>query len=161
MLKLSTGQLFLHGGYTDSGLVGDTDISTDMNNWVTKASSQNTRYMHACSEHTGYIWLGGGREDATTETYDLSTNSWTYGPDLPNYLYWPGEFLSHAAVLTYFGGYENKNIYQLNTEQNGWIKIREMSQKRSFFPALSISGNVCRGVKQVKQPPSQLINGQE
>ena len=94
-----------------------------MNTWVTKASSRNNRKYHACAEHAGYIWLGGGEEDDTTEKYELSTNSWTKGPNLPNTGNFPGEFLSHAGVLTYAGGYENENIYQLNTEQNGWIKV--------------------------------------
>jgi len=167
MLQLTSGQLFLHGGWTDpnptpkSKDVGDTYISTVLGTWVTKASSQHSRSFHTCSEHTGYIWLGGGRADATTEKYELSTNTWRYGPDLPNYDSGPGEFLSHAGVLIYAGGYENKNIYQLNTEQTGWIKIGEMSQNRRFFPALSISGNVCRGVSQVTPPPSELMNGRE
>jgi len=162
MLQLTTGQLFLHGGETTRlGSAGDTYISTDMRTWVTEASSQHDRSWHTCSEHTGYIWLGGGRDGATTEQYELSTNSWTYGPDLPNYVALPGEFLSQAGVLIYAGGYDNKNIYQLNKHQDGWIKIGEMSQKRSFFPALFISGNVCRGVKQVTQPTSEFLNGQE
>merc|ERR1712106_1067187 len=155
MLQLISGQLFLHGGLTSSGRVGDTYLPTDMSTWVSKASSRYHRSYHACAEHNGYIWLGGGDDGATTEKYDLSTNSWTKGPDLPNTGIFPGVFLSHAGVLTYAGGYGNKNIYQLNREQNGWIKIGEMSQKRSRFPALSISGNVCRGIKQVTPPPSE------
>merc|ERR1711892_598182 len=88
MLQLTTGQLFLHGGDAGSDRFGDTFISTDMSTWVTKASSQDARSGHACVEHGGYIWLGGGSTPmwfGTTEKYDLSTNSWTSGPDLPNY----------------------------------------------------------------------------
>ena len=142
MLQLTSGQLFLHGGGTSSGFVGVTYISTDMNTWVTKASSQNTRKYHACAEHAGYIWLGGGRDDGTTEKYELSTNSWTYGTDLPNYAYWPGEFLSHAGVLTYAGGYGNKNIYQLNMEQNGWIQVFKRIYNYVIMNTLSDRRNV-------------------
>jgi len=157
MLQLTTGQLFLHGGSDDEDRFGDTFISTDMSTWVTKASSQDARSGHACVEHGGYIWLGGGSRPmwfGTTEKYDLSTNSWTSGPDLPNYgNYGNGEFITHDGKLMYAGGDENKNIYQLNTEQNGWIKIGEMSMERLNFPMLVISENVCKGVRQVPPPP--------
>jgi len=147
MLQLTTGQLFLHGGHTRSGTVtvGDTYLSMDMMSpWVAKASSQNTRRYHACAEHAGYIWIGGGYDDATTEKYELSTNTWTYGPDLPDFKYWPGKLITNAGgVLTYAGGYTYKNIYQLKTEQNEWIKIGEMAQIRRKFPALTVSEKIC------------------
>ena len=124
MLQLTTGQLYLHGGIiTGHAAAGDTYISTDMRTWVTKASSKQVREYHACVEHAGYIWTGGQYEDGTTEKYELSTNSWTSGPDLPNYFLYPGELISHAGVMTYAGGDGNKNIYQLNAEQDGWIKV--------------------------------------
>jgi len=164
MLLLTTGQLFLHGGYTSSGPVGDTYISEDMRTWVKMTSSPKPMHYHACVEHAGSIWLGGGYydwnykgdgyKDGTTEKYQLSTDSWTNGPDLPTYTCPPGEFISHGGMLTYAGGSNNKNIYQLNTKQNGWIKIGEMTQNRAWFPALTISENICKGVKQVKPPSS-------
>jgi len=171
MLQLTNGQLFLHGGETFSEMLGDTYISTDMSSWFTKASSNKPRANHACSEHAGHIWLGGGqrdvrhvRHDATTEKYELKTNTWTNGPDLPNYDGTTGRLITIDGRLTYAGGSGTKNIYQLNTEQNGWIKIGEMSQQRIGFPGfpmLVITENVCRGVKHVTPPPSELNNGQE
>ena len=144
MLQLTTGQLFLHGGKTDpGGSAGDTYISTDMRTWVTKASSKNTRRYHACVEHAGYVWLGGGKDDGTTEKYELSTDTWTYGPDLPNYSSWSGVLMSNFGLLTYAGGYDKKNIYQL-TEQNGWIKV---------FKSLYIS--------EIIQAPSDRRDGTE
>ena len=119
MLQLTTGQLFLHGGSTGSGSVGDTYISTDMRTWERRRSSKKTRQYHACVEHDGYIWLA----DGTTEKYDLKTNSWTYGSDLPNYSYFPGVLMSNYGLMTYTGGPGNKNIYQLNAKQDGWIKV--------------------------------------
>merc|ERR1711892_284585 len=161
MLQLTTGQLFLHGGWTCSGPVGDTYISRDMRTWVTKASSIRVRKYHACVEHAGYVWLGGEYNDATTEKYELGTNSWINGPDLPYRTSDPGVLMSNFGLLTYAGGSDNKNIYQLNAEQNGWIKIREMEQNRYDFPALAISENTCRGVRQVQPPQTEREIGQD
>merc|ERR1711892_597592 len=171
MLQLATGQLFMNGGEQMwSETVGDTYISTDLRTWVTKASSNKPRANHACSEHAGHIWLGGGhnydrRHDATTEKYDLKTNTWKNGPDLPNFDGTTGRLITIDGRLIYAGGTGTKNIFQLNTEQDGWIKIGEMSQERNSyfdgFPALIISENICRGlgVKPVPIPLSEHKNG--
>jgi len=163
MLQLTTGQLFLHGGDNNfDGLLVDTYVSKDlMSPWVAKASSQKKRYKPTCVEHAGYVWLGGGEDDATTEKYELSTDSWINGPDLPNYSSRPGVLMSNLGLLTYAGGVDNKNIYQLNPEQNGWIKIGEMAQNRHYFPALTISENICKGVGQVPLPKTERENGQD
>ena len=126
-----------------------------------KASSKKNRYYHTCAEHAGHIWLGGGYRDATTEKYDVSSNTWTSGPDLPYINYYPGTLITSSNSLIYTGGKYNKNIYQLNSAQNGWIQVStnvhiclkpytlcqigEMAQRRYAFPALTMSENTCRG----------------
>merc|ERR1739838_1243188 len=88
--------------------------------------------------------------------YDVSSNTWTSGPDLPNHSYLPGKLIS-SNFLIYVGGYGNKNIYQLNSAQNGWIQIGEMAQRRYLFPALTMSENTCRGEKIEGKPTSTLL----
>ena len=87
------------------------------------ASSKKVRSYHACVEHDGYVWIGGGDNDATTEKYDPDTNTWINGPDLPKDSSYPGVLMSNYGLLTYTGGSDNKNIYQRITEQKGWIKV--------------------------------------
>ena len=50
MLQLSMGELFLHGGNTVSGDVGDTHNSLDMITWTQKMSGKNHRKYHALAE---------------------------------------------------------------------------------------------------------------
>ena len=119
MLQLSSGELFLHGGNTDTGDVGDTYISSDMTTWTKKMSSKTRRKYHACTEreHAGYICVGG---HGTTEIYSVKTNSWTATLDLPDSGY-QGQFISYNRVLIYAAG--GLIIYQLNAHEDGWIKV--------------------------------------
>merc|ERR1712106_891377 len=65
--------------------------------------------------------------------------------------------ITSSNSLIYAGGKGNKNIYQLNPAQNGWIQIGEMAQRRYFYPALTMSESICRGEKIEGKPTSTLL----
>jgi len=162
MIALSTGEIFLHGGYTNGSGVSDTYLSTDLISWQTRASTKIYRYglSCACTEVTlgteQEVWVGGA---GTTEIYSVATDTWRTGPSLPSAENYPGEFVSYNGQLYHTEGCPPaKNIYQLKdgwTQEDGWEKIGEMTGRRLYYQAMIISQDMCEGLgkKKTKQTP--------
>ena len=63
-----------------------------------------------------------------TEIYNIANDTWRHGPQLPYRTTVPGEFVTHGSLLIYLGGdLEEKRIYQLNKEKDGWIFVSHYS----------------------------------
>jgi hypothetical protein len=132
MLQLSSGELFINGGYSDSGILSDTYISEDHSGWKQMISSKKPRQYHTCTEVTlnsdQQVWVGGSLDDSSSEFFQLGEETWTWtdGPDLPDFSMFPGRIGSQNGKLIYAGGYKNKNIYQLKdvwTQRDAWTKV--------------------------------------
>ena len=115
------------GGFTDGYIPTSATYSYNLDTgteWIQKASMSIPRSYHACSVLDNEIWVGGTYSNGDdTEMYNITTNQWLPGPPLPYQTEWPGEFVTHGPLLFYMGGYEEKRIYQLNKEKNGWIFV--------------------------------------
>ena len=127
-------------------------------------ASEKARGRHSCAEVTiknsQQVLISGGLYDAS-EIYSVSSNTWTRGPNLPNFSSVGGEIVSYLNQVYYAGGYRNFDIYQLKddwTQQDAWImvstyllsmccyylvQIGRMTHPRSYFPAMVISQDVC------------------
>lgn len=129
MLTLTTtGDVFLHGGRTNSGSARDTYLSSDLTSWQPRASSEIDREFHACTEVTidteQEVWVGSA---STTEIYSVATKTWREGPNLPNRQWYSNEFTSYNGHV-YFadGSSSSRDIYQLKTgwtREDGWEKV--------------------------------------
>ena len=138
LLALSSGGLFLHGGYLAGYTrIADTHISTNLQTWEPMKPSKKPRGGHACTEVTikdlQQVWIGGGisgEDPSTSEIYLVSSNTWTQGPDIPNFESASGEFATYLDHVYYAGGsgkYSNFGIYKLKdnwTQQDGWTKVK-------------------------------------
>ena len=116
--------------------------------WVYSANLSEARYDHACAVHKGMIFaIGGGGMGLwqngncceglyqnSVEIFDPSTESWTFGPELPKALSGAQAF-SWGGYLWVFGGrttteYGNV-VYRL--EESGWTVYRNIDQQVDNF----------------------------
>jgi hypothetical protein len=125
MLYIS-GYVVMVGGHTADGNSTSATYSYNLDTgteWTQQASMNIPRRFHACSVLDNEIWVGGTYYGDDTEMYNITTNQWLPGPQLPYQTRYPGEFVTHGPLLFYMGGYWEKMIYQLNKEKNGWIFV--------------------------------------
>jgi len=149
--------VYIFGGFTDSGEIGETYKLTSSNRW-SKLSSLNTkRRNHACVEWDGGILAIGGFVNgdglSTVERYDIESNQWISFTPLLVKLY------RHQAVVWgddvyVLGGYDstnrvyNKVVYKLKKGSQTWEVVPGVSvdlgtDKRSIFPYLITSNIHC------------------
>jgi len=93
------------------------------------------------------ILVAGGKGTRTTEIFNLQSNTWRLGPDLPNTIY--GYQLvkarpssQYAAFLIGGGGYDgNTNIYGLSKDFKSFTKIGDF-KRRIYFVAMTLPDKV-------------------
>ena len=88
---------------------------------------------------------GNGGYLKSTEIYDLNTQVWTRGPDLPTTVSYssmvtasPGS--KHAAYLVggYQGGSVANKIFAINNNMDQWIEVGRLTTPRKYHVALRI-----------------------
>jgi len=149
------GKLYKIGGYGGSGAaqawLDIYDIAA--NTWTTGADMPGARYWIDCApiDLTGTdpkIYCAGGYTTAGTNTlyiYDINTNSWTTGANLPTNRYnYAG--VAHNNLYYVIGGYTTATTATMDVYDpvaNTWDSTKApMGATRRYFHAEEIGGKI-------------------
>ena len=84
--------------------------------------------------------MAGGQNSKTSEIFDLATQTWRYGPDLPvsNQLYW-GASVPYGDTFLIIGGYDyeySDSILSFDPTLDSWVELpQKLTQGRNKFAA--------------------------
>ena len=145
--------VYVVGGWTMGD--GDSEWATtmlkfDLDNpagkWQQVETPFKTRALAVRSHNNQLIVVGGLQQDGgptnQVHVYDLKTNKWTQGPDIPAeggikaFGCSAVSMAGHLLVSTYDGG-----IYQLAEGNSGWAKVHELKSGRFFHQMLPVGEN--------------------
>ena len=85
-VTLGGGQIFVCGGSTDNGATNSAFVFDTVTGTITPTSPMPTaRYLITGDRQGNIVYVAAGFGTGTTlETYDITTDTWTTLPDLPN-----------------------------------------------------------------------------
>ena len=151
--------VYVVGGYTDSGNTGDTyRLSLSSKQWVKQSSLNTPRGYHGCAEWDGGIMViggynGGSNYLSSVEKYNPVSNKWFTFTPLPKSL-WYMQVLVWDNDLYVFGGHvnseKNEKVYKLKKDEETWetlgVTLNDTlhSLQRRVFPAVTLSTIHCK-----------------
>ena len=147
------GQVIINGGRYGEDAMKNTWALKDTG-WEDIGDMTVGRYFHSCAEFSGKLFsIGGKATDGTilnsVEIYDLTSQTWSKGPDLPEGLY-AGQAVTYQGTLYYMAGANsgetaNSKIFKLSDEDSDWEEVPGVSLEepyRGVFPALLVPSNL-------------------
>jgi hypothetical protein len=124
------------------------------NTWTRVTDTLEQRDGPACGyiKNTAgrFVVLAGGRKSSTTEIFDLSTNTWTTGPNLGEDIQ-KGRMVSvnNGEEVLLIGGYNGKKgnaltaIRRMGSSMNSWKTVGNLGTARFDHVAFVVStGNL-------------------
>jgi hypothetical protein len=122
--------LLFTGGWID-GSPSARVFSLQGGRWTELPAMSRGRSDLACVYHKQEVWAIGGWT-TTTEIFNLETNSWRDGPDLPKSMYY-GQAVEYEDQLYVI--YSNGKVYLYS--ENAWLKVANIQSYfgRPIFPA--------------------------
>ena len=119
-------------------------LSLQGGRWTELPSMSRARRGLACVYHKQEVWAIRG-DTTATEIFNLETNSWRDGPDLPKSMY-RGQTVEYEDQLYAIDRYGPVYLYS----QNAWLKVADMqsSAERPIFlaPVVNRQSLKCRAV---------------
>merc|ERR1711892_661195 len=106
--------------------------------WVAVSSLNTARYKHSCAVLDSRIYVMGGLYDNTVEVCDPASDTWTYGPVLPDYSF-SAQAIAFGGTVYLIDGYASHNVYSYTPGPPGakWETLPgvSVSSGRAIFPA--------------------------
>ena len=144
--------------------------SLEGDKWTTDLAVMRTpRGGHSCAFFNNKIYVMGGLDKdgsqiRSTDIYDLVSDKWSKGPDLPR-----TGHLSHAVTyeneLYVAGGFgSNGRVWKLNSAETAWDKIANTAHTgdRKFSSAQVIKSDSCMSTPPpTTLPPTPPSTGEE
>ena len=99
------------------------------------------RKFHACAVLDDHIYVLGGTGLSSTEIMDLTTNTWTSGPELPeDFKYGQGVTFQDTLYAISMQG----TVYKLDDDKAGWTEVATVGNigSRPVFPALVVNEDI-------------------
>jgi N-acetylneuraminic acid mutarotase len=143
---------------TDGNQPPITDGKVDGGEWGTRAPLLENNSEFALAEANGKLyvlggyppWTGPNRTQRTVQVYDIASNSWQLGPQLPN----PNNHGMAASVngrIYLLGGQTTDDqqgatavstVYELDPAQGAWVEKASMPTARSGGVAVALAGRI-------------------
>eukprot|EP00090_Calanus_glacialis_P012343 TRINITY_DN20863_c0_g1_i1.p1 TRINITY_DN20863_c0_g1~~TRINITY_DN20863_c0_g1_i1.p1 ORF type:complete len:360 (-),score=66.51 TRINITY_DN20863_c0_g1_i1:250-1197(-) len=124
------------------------------NTWTKVTDTREQRFGAACGyiKNTAgrFVVLAGGTRSSTTEIFDLSTNTWTTGPDLGENIQ-KGRMVSvnNGEEVLFIGGYNGEKrkaltaIRRMGSSMNSWETVGNLGTARFDHVAFAVpAGNL-------------------
>ena len=132
--------LLLGGYYTCCGNTNSV-LSLEGSIWTSLSSLATSRRGHACAVLGDHVYVMGGSVGVSTEIYSLTSNTWTYGPNLPS-------GMDHGQGLAYDGSIyfitSDTKVIRLQSDNSGWTDIIDngISASGYNYPAQIVTDKV-------------------
>ena len=99
------------------------------------------RYFHSCAVHDDNIYVLGGEGLSSTEILNLSTNTWTFGPEMPEKFSFGQAFTWQHAL---YANSREGTVYKLDEDKAGWTEVATVDKNdwRPVYPALVVHEDV-------------------
>ena len=99
------------------------------------------RHYHSCAVYDDHIYVLGGKDVSSTEILNLSSNTWTSGPEMP-------EVFPSAQAFTYQDAIypisKEGTVYKLDDDKAGWTEVVAVGNigNRPVNPALVVNEDI-------------------
>jgi hypothetical protein len=128
-------KLHLQGG-NNLGRIASV-YSLEYEKWTEMPSMGTARYHHSCAQLGTNIYVLGGVDLMSTEVFDLNTNTWTSGPNMPT-MFDYGQTFSFQDNL--YALRQQETVYKLADDKKEWAEIGDIGKvgQRIINPALVV-----------------------
>ena len=94
--------------------------SLEYEEWTEMPSMSKKRVQHSCAQLGTNIYVLGGIGLMSTEIFDLNTNTWTSGPNMPTKFDYGQAFILQDNL---YAIKQQGTVYKLSDDKGEWAEI--------------------------------------
>ena len=131
----------ISGGKTASRGLTNSIYSLENELWTELPPMTIRRRYHSCALFDDHIYVLGGIREKSTEILDLTTNTWTFGPEMPD-VFKAGQAFTFQDAL--YAMDKSGTFLKLDDDKAGWSEVAAVKQTglRLVYPAMVVDSDI-------------------